>query len=273
MALQFKGAYSAVDLPDLVMAGDFTWRLPRLHYTPAPDSAPQIILSTNADTTVEVGIYNGGNIYVKAGSSLGTLQTGFSDGEIVEGVVVERAGSDITISYNNGSETLTKSVSFSADFTLVYLGIEKSKDRPLHFMLSGVLEIIRSNDTNVTYDFDSEVTPNVLTDTTSGLDATYTDAVAEFVELGVVIKQVTFDLPSQMQGVSGLYYLVTSVPLGASILNGENLDTSAATFSMSLTEVEGIAVGMPLMLVATDKQAATDASDIIGWSVATVTGE
>ena len=92
-------------------------------------------------------------------------------------------------------------------------------------------------------------------------------------ELGVVIKQVTFDIPSQMQGVSGFYYLVTSVPLGASILNGENLDTSAANVTMSLTGIEGIAIGMPLMLLATDKLEATDASDIIGWSVATVTGE
>ena len=273
MALQFKGSSTAITLPNLVMAGDFTWRLPNLHYTPAPDGDPQIIMSTNASTTVEVGIYNGGNIYVKAGSNSGTIPTGFSDGDIVEGVVVERVGSDITISYNNGSETLTNSVSFGSDFTLVYRGIEKTKERPLHFILSGVLEIIRSAADDVTYDFDTEITPNVLTDTTSGLDVTYSSSAAEFVELGVVIKQVTFDIPSQMQGVSGFYYLVTSVPLGASILNGENLDTSAANVTMSLTGIEGIAIGMPLMLLATDKLEATDASDIIGWSVATVTGE
>ena len=75
MALQFKGSSTAITLPNLVMAGDFTWRLPNLHYTPAPDGDPQIIMSTNASTTVEVGIYNGGNIYVKAGYSKGDVLT------------------------------------------------------------------------------------------------------------------------------------------------------------------------------------------------------
>jgi hypothetical protein len=272
MALQFKGSSSLV-LPDIVISGDFTINLPTIHYTPSPTGDPQVIISTVASNSVVVGIYDGGNAYINAGGSSATIPTGFQDGDLIEGVKVQRVGDTITITYNNGTETLSNSVTANLGFTLLRIGNDKNNGRPLHSTVSGVLEIIRSNDTNVTYDFDTEVTPNVLTDTTSGLDGTYGDSVAEFVELGVVIKQITFDLPSQMQGVSGLYYLVTSVPLGASILNGENLDTSESTLNMSLTSVEGIAVGMPLMLVATDKLEATDASDIIGWSVATVTGE
>jgi hypothetical protein len=272
MALQFKGSSSLV-LPDVLMSGDFTINLPIIHYTRAPSGDPQVIISTIASSSVTVGIYDSGSIYLNAGGTTASLPTGFQEGDVIDGAVVQRVGDTITISYTNSEETLTNSVTASLDFTFLRIGNDKNNDRPLYSTLAGVFEIIRSNAGNITWDFDAEVTPNVLTDTTSGLDGSYSDAVAEFVELGIVVKQVTFDLSSQMQGVSGLYYLVTSVPLGASILNGENLDTSAATLNMSLTSVDGIAIGMPLMLIATDKQEATDASDIIGWSVATVVGE
>ena len=272
MALRFKGS-SAIVLPDISLPGDFTINLPTIEFFLDPEGDAQAIIANTQSSSFAVGFYGGGGMYINVGGNTEILPTALVTGDIVENAILSRSGSVITLSCTKGSDNFTTNITSSMAIVLDRLGDGKESDRPLQCTLSGQMEIIRDGDTTITYDFDTEVTEGVLTDITSGQDVTYGSSIAEFIPSGTVVKQVTFDLPSQMQGVSGLYYLVTSVPLGASILNGEDLDTSATTFNMSLTSVDGIAIGMPLMLIATDKLEATDASDIIGWSVATVTGE
>jgi hypothetical protein len=82
-------------------------------------------------------------------------------------------------------------------------------------------------------------------------------------------KTVTFSLPDAIQGVSGVNYILTPNPLGDSITSGI-LDTSGATVTIDLDAFPTLTAGDNLLMIATDKQAADDNTDIIAWDASTV---
>jgi len=86
---------------------------------------------------------------------------------------------------------------------------------------------------------------------------------------GTLSKLASFDISSSLQGVSDVYFTLTTIPFGDSITSGA-LDTSAATVTLNLDAFSAVNVGDTLCLLASDKQLATDATDIIAWPTAVV---
>lgn len=84
-------------------------------------------------------------------------------------------------------------------------------------------------------------------------------------------KTVTFSLHEDIQGLSGVNYIVTQAPLGDSIISGV-LDTSGTTVTIDLDAFTSLNAGDTLLLIATDKQAADDNADVIAWDASTVVG-
>ena len=82
-------------------------------------------------------------------------------------------------------------------------------------------------------------------------------------------KTVTFDLASDLVGVSNVHYVITPAPLGDSLVSGV-LDNSKSTVTFNLDAFTDVAAGTPLLLIASDKVAANDDTDIIGWASSTV---
>lgn len=82
-------------------------------------------------------------------------------------------------------------------------------------------------------------------------------------------KTVTFDISSHLQGVPDVYFTLTTIPFSDSITSG-TLDTSAATVTLNLDAFDNVDVGDTLVLLASDKQLATDDADIIAWPTAVV---
>lgn len=82
-------------------------------------------------------------------------------------------------------------------------------------------------------------------------------------------KNVTFSLPQAIQGLSGVNYIITPSPLGDSITSGA-LDTSGTSVVIDLDAFPSLSAGDNLLLIATDKQAADDSTDVIAWDASTV---
>lgn len=88
-------------------------------------------------------------------------------------------------------------------------------------------------------------------------------------ESASVSKTATFDISSHLQGVPDVYFTLTTIPFSDSITSG-TLDTSAATVTLNLDAFSAVDVGDTLCLLASDKQVANDAADIIAWPTAVV---
>lgn len=86
---------------------------------------------------------------------------------------------------------------------------------------------------------------------------------------GTLSKLASFDISSHLQGVPDVYFTLTTIPFSDSITSG-TLDTSAATVTLNLDAFDSVNVGDTLVLLASDKQLATDATDIIAWPTAVV---
>lgn len=84
-------------------------------------------------------------------------------------------------------------------------------------------------------------------------------------------KTVTFSLHEDIQGLSDVNYIITPNPLGDSITSG-TLDTSGTTVTIDLDAFPSLTAGDTLLMIATDKQAADDNTDVIAWDASTVVG-
>lgn len=82
-------------------------------------------------------------------------------------------------------------------------------------------------------------------------------------------KTVTFALHEDIQGLSGVNYIITPNPLGDSITSG-SLDTSGTTVTIGLDSFASLSAGDGLLMIATDKQVADDNTDVIAWDASTV---
>ncbi|GFD85098.1 hypothetical protein KUL150_11570 [Alteromonas sp. KUL150] len=103
---------------------------------------------------------------------------------------------------------------------------------------------------------------------TGGTSATYDNFTVNGLP-SAAVKTVTFALPDAIQGLSGVNYIITPNPLGDSITSGA-LDTSGTTITFNLNAFGSVSVGDNLLMIATDKQAADDNTDVIAWDASTV---
>ena len=152
-------------------------------------------------------------------------------------------------------------------------GVATTDTRSLSLEVSGNTIICRQNGTQIGTTITDD---DVLTATQWGLRAD-ADTVAfdnwvvpnEVTVEPPAGKSVTFNLASQIQGVSGVNYIITPNPLGDSITSG-TLDTSSSSVTIDLEAFTSLSAGDNLLLIATDKQAADDSSDVIAWDASTV---
>lgn len=154
-------------------------------------------------------------------------------------------------------------------FNEVLGGYGLSESRSLTAECSGD-QIILKQDNDVLYTHtDSTFEDATLTGFRSGhvdyrLDSlTFPDAE------GAVGKTVTFALGEDIQGVTDARFIISPVPLGPSITDGD-LDASESEVTISLDAFPAIDAGTKLMLIATNKQTAEDATDVIAWDVSAV---
>lgn len=152
-------------------------------------------------------------------------------------------------------------------------------------VLSGVYGISEARSMSVECSGDQIVLKQGASTLYTHTDTTFQDATLAGVRVGnlnyridnltfpdaasAASKTVTFALGSDIQGATDATYIVSSVPLGASITNG-NLDASGTTVTIDLDAFTSISAGTQLMFIATDKQTADDDADAISWDVATV---